>query len=62
MTTTRRPLTTTDLAPLARAALGPSRTLTGVERLRGGTPDPGRMREIAEHNLHEALSLLKSAS
>ncbi|MFJ5729454.1 phosphotransferase family protein [Streptomyces paradoxus] len=37
MTTTRRPLTTTDLAPLARAALGPSRTLTGVERLRGGT-------------------------
>ncbi|MFF8937027.1 phosphotransferase family protein [Streptomyces paradoxus] len=37
MTTTRCPLTTTDLAPLARAALGPSRTLTGVERLRGGT-------------------------
>ncbi|WP_033311127.1 phosphotransferase [Streptomyces iakyrus] len=37
MTRTRRPLTTTDLAPLARAALGPGRTLTGVERLRGGT-------------------------
>ncbi|MEU0169359.1 phosphotransferase [Streptomyces iakyrus] len=37
MTPTRRPLTTTDLAPLARAALGPGRTLTGVERLRGGT-------------------------
>ncbi|MET9764261.1 phosphotransferase [Streptomyces sp. NPDC006372] len=37
MTTTRRPLTRTDLAPLARAALGPGRTLTGVERLRGGT-------------------------
>ncbi|MFJ8592685.1 phosphotransferase family protein [Streptomyces sp. NPDC093598] len=37
MTTTRRPLTTADLAPLARAALGPGRTLTGVERLRGGT-------------------------
>ncbi|GGS76571.1 hypothetical protein GCM10010270_55590 [Streptomyces violaceus] len=25
------------LAPLARAALGPGRALTGVERLRGGT-------------------------
>ncbi|MFI8830237.1 phosphotransferase family protein [Streptomyces afghaniensis] len=37
MTRTRRPLTRTDLAPLARAALGPGRTLTGVERLRGGT-------------------------
>ncbi|MFJ4815843.1 phosphotransferase family protein [Streptomyces sp. NPDC088801] len=37
MTPIRRPLTTTDLAPLARAALGPGRTLTGVERLRGGT-------------------------
>ncbi|MEU2538797.1 phosphotransferase family protein [Streptomyces iakyrus] len=37
MTRTRRPLTTTDLAPLARAALGPGPTLTGVERLRGGT-------------------------
>jgi hypothetical protein len=37
VTPTRRPLTTTDLAPLARAALGPGRTLTGVERLRGGT-------------------------
>ncbi|MFF6951450.1 phosphotransferase family protein [Streptomyces iakyrus] len=37
MTRTRRPLTTTDLAPLARAALGQGRTLTGVERLRGGT-------------------------
>ncbi|MFD6171287.1 hypothetical protein [Streptomyces coeruleorubidus] len=37
MTRTRRPLTRTELAPLARAALGPGRTLTGVERLRGGT-------------------------
>ncbi|MFH8495406.1 phosphotransferase family protein [Streptomyces coeruleorubidus] len=37
MTETRRQLTRTDLAPLARAALGPGRTLTGVERLRGGT-------------------------
>ncbi|MFJ7292125.1 phosphotransferase family protein [Streptomyces collinus] len=37
MTTTRRPLTVTDLAPLARAALGRARALTGVERLRGGT-------------------------
>ncbi|MFI6851870.1 phosphotransferase family protein [Streptomyces sp. NPDC050416] len=37
MTRIRRPLTRTDLAPLARAALGPGRTLTGVERLRGGT-------------------------
>ncbi|GGW88532.1 phosphotransferase family protein [Streptomyces lomondensis] len=37
MTTTRRPLTRTDLAPLTRAALGPGRTLTGVERLRGGS-------------------------
>ncbi|MFF6877690.1 phosphotransferase [Streptomyces sp. NPDC012474] len=33
--------------------------LTLVE---GDFPDPGRMREIAEHNLHQALSLLKSAS
>ncbi|AXE88403.1 aminoglycoside phosphotransferase family protein [Streptomyces sp. Go-475] len=33
----RRPLTRADLAPLARAALAPGRTLTGVERLRGGT-------------------------
>ncbi|MET9870284.1 phosphotransferase [Streptomyces sp. NPDC006386] len=33
----RRPLTRTDLTPLARAALAPGRTLTGVERLRGGT-------------------------
>ncbi|MFE7901402.1 hypothetical protein ACFU3E_28645 [Streptomyces sp. NPDC057424] len=37
MITPRRPLTTTDLAPLARAALGGSRGLTGVQRLRGGT-------------------------
>ncbi|MFB7928702.1 phosphotransferase family protein [Streptomyces sp. NPDC056039] len=37
MTATRRTLTRTDLAPLARAALGPGRALTGVERLRGGT-------------------------
>lgn len=37
MTTTRRHLTRADLAPLARAALGAGRTLTGVERLRGGT-------------------------
>ncbi|MFF7792345.1 phosphotransferase [Streptomyces sp. NPDC007991] len=37
MNTTRRHLTRTDLAPLTRAALGPGRTLTGVERLRGGT-------------------------
>ncbi|MDQ1016497.1 phosphotransferase family protein [Streptomyces afghaniensis] len=35
MTTTRRHLTRTGLAPLTRAALG--RTLTGVQRLRGGT-------------------------
>lgn len=37
MTRTRRTLTRTDLAPLTRAALGPARSLTGVERLRGGT-------------------------
>ncbi|WP_435808420.1 hypothetical protein [Streptomyces afghaniensis] len=37
MTTTRRRLTRTDLTPLTRAALGPGRTLTAVERLRGGT-------------------------
>ncbi|MEU0218260.1 aminoglycoside phosphotransferase family protein, partial [Streptomyces sp. NPDC006265] len=37
MTTTRHPLTTAELAPLARAALGRARVLTGVERLRGGT-------------------------
>lgn len=37
MTTAQRTLTRADLAPLTRAALGPSRTLTGVERLRGGT-------------------------
>ncbi|MEU0584081.1 aminoglycoside phosphotransferase family protein [Streptomyces sp. NPDC006132] len=30
-------MTRTDLTPLARAALAPGRTLTGVERLRGGT-------------------------
>ncbi|MFF8927693.1 phosphotransferase family protein [Streptomyces longwoodensis] len=33
----RRHLTPADLAPLARAALGPRRTLDGVERLRGGS-------------------------
>jgi hypothetical protein len=37
VTTTRRQLTRTDLIPLTRAALGPGRTLTAVERLRGGT-------------------------
>jgi hypothetical protein len=37
VTETRRQLTRTDLAPLTRAALGPGRTLTGAERLRGGT-------------------------
>jgi hypothetical protein len=37
VTETRRALTRTDLAPLTRAALGTGRTLTGVERLRGGT-------------------------
>jgi hypothetical protein len=37
MTVTRRPLTRDDLAPLARAAVGPARTLTGTARLRGGT-------------------------
>ncbi|MFH9004188.1 phosphotransferase family protein [Streptomyces afghaniensis] len=37
MTRTRRQLTRTDLTPLTRAALGPGRTLTAVERLRGGT-------------------------
>ena len=30
--------------------------------IEGDFPHPGRMREIAEHNLHQALSLLKSAS
>ncbi|WP_328640715.1 phosphotransferase family protein [Streptomyces canus] len=35
MTSTRRPLTRDDLAPLARAATG--RALTGVTRLRGGS-------------------------
>ncbi|MFI5557578.1 phosphotransferase family protein [Streptomyces sp. NPDC051738] len=33
----RRALTPADLAPLTRAALGPTRTLTAVTRLRGGT-------------------------
>ncbi|MFI1353895.1 phosphotransferase family protein [Streptomyces sp. NPDC020898] len=33
----RRELTVTDLAPLTRAALGPSRTLAGVTRVRGGS-------------------------
>ncbi|MFE0475172.1 phosphotransferase family protein [Streptomyces sp. NPDC058947] len=33
----RRPLTRTDLVPLARAAFGPGRTLDGVRRLRGGS-------------------------
>ncbi|MET7776123.1 phosphotransferase [Streptomyces mirabilis] len=37
MTATRRPLTKDELAPLARAALGPARTLTAVARLRGGS-------------------------
>lgn len=37
MTTARRALTATDLAPLTRAALGPGRTLTAVTRLRGGS-------------------------
>ncbi|GAX51104.1 phosphotransferase family protein [Streptomyces olivochromogenes] len=37
MTVRRRPLTRDELAPLARAALGPARTLTAVTRLRGGS-------------------------
>lgn len=37
MTAPRRPLTRDELAPLARAALGPVRTLTAVARLRGGS-------------------------
>ncbi|WP_030042885.1 phosphotransferase family protein [Streptomyces resistomycificus] len=37
MTVTRKPLTRADLAPLARAATGPRRTLAGVDRLRGGS-------------------------
>lgn len=37
MTVTRRPRTRDELAPLARAALGPARTLTAVARLRGGS-------------------------
>ncbi|MFF4832040.1 phosphotransferase family protein [Streptomyces sp. NPDC001315] len=37
MTGTRALLTRSDLAPLARAALGPARTLTAVTRLRGGS-------------------------
>ncbi|MFF3329015.1 phosphotransferase family protein [Streptomyces sp. NPDC002888] len=35
--TARTPLTREDLAPLTRAALGPTRTLSAVTRLRGGT-------------------------
>ncbi|MDX3750227.1 phosphotransferase family protein [Streptomyces sp. AK08-02] len=35
--TTRRQLTIADLAPLARAALGRNRLLTGVTRVRGGS-------------------------
>jgi hypothetical protein len=37
MTGTRTPLTREDLAALARAALGPGRTLTAAARLRGGS-------------------------
>ncbi|MFI9175150.1 phosphotransferase family protein [Streptomyces lincolnensis] len=37
MTTTRKHLTRDDLAPLARAAVGPGRSLAGATRLRGGT-------------------------
>ncbi|MEU8970148.1 phosphotransferase [Streptomyces monashensis] len=37
MTETRQPRTVADLAPLARAALGPHRTLRAVTRLRGGS-------------------------
>ncbi|MEU8688295.1 phosphotransferase [Streptomyces sp. NPDC048665] len=37
MTETRQPRTRADLAPLARAALGPHRTLRAVTRLRGGS-------------------------
>ncbi|MCX4436343.1 phosphotransferase family protein [Streptomyces mirabilis] len=37
MTAPRRPLTRDELAPLARAAFGPARTLTAVARLRGGS-------------------------
>ncbi|MGW0333844.1 phosphotransferase family protein [Streptomyces sp. NPDC003011] len=37
MTATRTTLTRDDLAPLARAATGPHRTLAAVARLRGGT-------------------------
>lgn len=37
MTVTRRPLTRDELAPLARATLGPARTLTAVARVRGGS-------------------------
>ncbi|MFE6624343.1 phosphotransferase family protein [Streptomyces sp. NPDC057740] len=37
MTATRKHLTRDDLAPLARAATGPHRTLAGVTRLRGGS-------------------------
>lgn len=37
MTATRKPLTRDDLAPLARAATGPHRSLAAVARLRGGT-------------------------
>jgi hypothetical protein len=37
MSPARTPLSRADLAPLARAALGPRRCLTGVSRLRGGS-------------------------
>jgi hypothetical protein len=37
VTATRKHLTRADLAPLARAALGPGRILTAVSRLRGGS-------------------------
>src|SRR5690242_9569133 len=37
MTAARTALTRDDLAPLARAALGRTRVLTGVRRLRGGS-------------------------
>ncbi|NUT28982.1 MAG: aminoglycoside phosphotransferase family protein, partial [Streptomyces sp.] len=37
VTVPRKHLSRTDLAPLAHAALGPTRTLTAVARLRGGT-------------------------
>ncbi|MZF88653.1 hypothetical protein [Streptomyces sp. SID5643] len=54
MTRTRRPPPRTRTCPRTRPS---SRTL--VER---DLPHPGRMREIAEHNFQQALSLPKSAS